>query len=115
MGYIIDLITHLLSGGAHKSIQTQHTSVVHTLPQFWKRQSCHPSRLGNMLSSIHLGNSALNSERLQGDYITQRACVHTQKILGSPLGRLCTVLMLCLWQSVKNPLSGPGKSNTKFL
>ena len=32
-----------------------------------------------------LGNSALISGRLQGYCTTQRACIHTLKILGSPL------------------------------
>ena len=47
------------------------------LPQFWKRQSHHPSRLGNTSSSTCLGNSALTSGRLQGHHTIQRACIHT--------------------------------------
>ena len=79
----IHIYSAWVSGYALKSVWTQHTSITNALPQFWKRQSHHPSRLGNMLSSIHLGNSALTSERLQGHCTTQRACVHTWKILDS--------------------------------
>ena len=99
----IHIYSAWVSGYALRSVWTQHTSVANTLLQSWKRQSHHQSRLGNMSSSICLGNSVLTSGRLLGHYTTQRACIHTQKILGSPMWSLYTVLTLCPWKSAKKP------------
>ena len=97
------------------SIWTQHTSITNTLPQFCRRISCHPNRLYNTLGLIHLSISALTPGRLWGHNTTQRAFVHTQRILGSPSWRQYTVLTLCPWQSAKTLLSGQGKRNTQPL
>ena len=93
-----------VSGYAVRSIQTQHASITNALPQFWRRQSHHPSGLNNTFGSIFLGNSALTSGRLWGHCTTQRACVHTSKPLGFPLWRQYTALTLHPWQSAKNLL-----------
>ena len=100
-----------VSGYVLGSIQTQHASITSALPQFWRRQSCHPSRLNNKLDSICLSHSALTSGRLWGHCTTQKAFLHTWKILGFPPWRQFTALMLHPWQSAKNLLSGPGKKN----
>ena len=41
----------MLTGYVLRSVWTQHPSIANA-PQFWKRQSYHPSRLNNMLGSI---------------------------------------------------------------
>ena len=92
------------------------TSITNALLLFWKRQSCHPSRSGNTLSSICLGNSALTFERLQEHYTTWWAYVSTQKILGPPLWRLYTMFQ-CFhpcW-SAKSLLSSLDKRNSQPL
>ena len=79
----IHIYSAWVSGYALRHIHTQHTSIQNARPWVWRRQSCHPSRLNNMLGSVHLGNSTLTSGRLWGHCTTQRAFIHTQQILGS--------------------------------
>ena len=104
-----------VSDYALESIWTHYASIGSAPALFWKKQLHRPSRSGNTSSSIHLGNSALTSKRLQEHYTTWRACFGTQKILGFPLWRWYTASMLCPWWSVKNLLSGPDKRNTQLL
>ena len=109
----IHIYSAWVSGYPLKSIQTQHTSI--TLPQFWKRQSCHPSRLGNTLSLICLGNSALTSERLQGHCTTKRACMHTWKNPRVPTMKVVYCFNASFMVICQNLFSGPGKRNTQLI
>ena len=115
MGKIIDLIVEeftfprlrfqiLLSEAFEHNMQC----IANALLWVWKRQSHHPSRLGNTSRSIHLGNSALTCGRLQSALHNPKGIHSHSKYPRFLTVKGCVLFWCCHpWQSAKTLLSGP--------